>query len=43
LVPFHDTLTSFFGTAFGRLKAAPNVSFHDALPVVWRPGVGSAM
>jgi hypothetical protein len=27
----------------GNEKPTPKVSFHDAEPAVWRPGVGSAM
>ena len=42
-VPFHFTFQSFLSAAFGSEKPAPNVSFHDAEPAVWRPGVGSAM
>ncbi len=42
-VPFHLTFVSFGSTAFGSENFASKVSFHDAEPAVWRPGVGSAM
>ena len=42
-VPFHFTFQSFLSAAFGSGNPAPNVSFHEAEPAVWRPGVGSAM
>jgi hypothetical protein len=42
-VLFQAISVSFSGTAPGIGNAALNVSRHDAVPVVWRPGVGSEM
>jgi hypothetical protein len=42
-VPFQEISVSFSSTAPGIGNAALNVSRHDAVPVVCRPGVGSEM